>query len=68
MMGAMVGGAFGYGVHAWFPAHTAEYGAYALVGMGALVAGVTHAPIMAIMMIFCGIKMFQRVMHFKQNY
>jgi CIC family chloride channel protein len=52
MMGALVGGAFGYVVHAWFPAHTAEYGAYSLVGMGALVAGVTHAPIMAIMMIF----------------
>ncbi|HEU4366434.1 MAG TPA: chloride channel protein, partial [Candidatus Krumholzibacteria bacterium] len=52
MMGALVGGAFGFGVHAWFPAHTAEYGAYALVGMGAVLAGTTHAPIMAIMMIF----------------
>jgi CIC family chloride channel protein len=52
MLGALVGGAFGYGVHAWFPAHTAEYGAYALVGMGAVLAGTTHAPIMAIMMIF----------------
>jgi CIC family chloride channel protein len=52
MLGALVGGAFGSAVHTWFPAHTAEYGAYALVGMGALVAGVTHAPIMAIMMIF----------------
>jgi chloride channel protein, CIC family len=35
-----------------FPNHTAEYGAYALVGMGAVLAGTTHAPIMAIMMIF----------------
>jgi len=52
MLGALVGGAFGYGVHTWFPAHTAEYGAYALVGMGAVLAGTTHAPIMAIMMIF----------------
>jgi CIC family chloride channel protein len=52
MLGALVGGAFGYVVHAWFPAHTAEYGAYALVGMGAVLAGTTHAPIMAIMMIF----------------
>jgi len=52
MLGALVGGAFGYAVHAWFPAHTAEYGAYALVGMGAVLAGTTHAPIMAIMMIF----------------
>lgn len=52
MLGALVGGAFGYVVHAWFPAQTAEYGAYALVGMGAVLAGTTHAPIMAIMMIF----------------
>lgn len=52
MLGALVGGAFGYGVHAAFPAHTAEYGAYALVGMGAVLAGTTHAPITAIMMIF----------------
>ena len=52
MMGALVGGAFGYLVHGWFPQHTAEYGAYALVGMGAVLAGTTHAPIMAIMMIF----------------
>ena len=52
MMGALIGGAFGYVVHAWFPAHTAEYGAYALVGMGAVLAGTTHAPIMAILMIF----------------
>lgn len=52
MLGALVGGAFGYGVHAAFPAQTAEYGAYAIVGMGAVLAGTTHAPIMAIMMIF----------------
>ncbi len=52
MLGALLGGAFGYAVHTWFPAHTAGYGAYALVGMGAVLAGVTHAPIMAIMMIF----------------
>jgi CIC family chloride channel protein len=52
MMGALLGGAFGYAVHAAFPSQTAEYGAYSLVGMGALLAGITHAPIMAIMMIF----------------
>lgn len=52
MMGALVGGAFGYIVHAGFPSATAEYGAYALVGMGAMLAGTTHAPIMAILMIF----------------
>jgi CIC family chloride channel protein len=52
MLGALVGGAFGYAMHAAFPAQTAEYGAYAIVGMGAVLAGTTHAPIMAIMMIF----------------
>jgi len=52
MIGALLGGAFGHRIHLWFPAHTAEQGAYALVGMGAIVAGTTHAPITAIMMIF----------------
>lgn len=52
MIGALLGGAFGYGVHAWFPDTTAEHGAYALVGMGAVLAGTTHAPITAILMIF----------------
>jgi CIC family chloride channel protein len=52
MIGALVGGVFGHGVHTLFPQHTAEYGAYALVGMGAIVAGTTHGPLTAIMMIF----------------
>jgi len=52
MVGALLGGAFGYGVHAWFPAQTAEHGAYALVGMGAVLAGTTHAPLTAMVMIF----------------
>ncbi len=52
MLGAAVGGAFGYAVHACFPGATAGHGAYALVGMGALLAGTTHAPITAILMIF----------------
>ncbi len=52
MIGALVGGVFGYGVHTVFPQHTAEYGAYALVGMGAIMAGTTHGPLTAIMMIF----------------
>ena len=52
MMGALLGGAFGTYVHQWFPDHTAGPGAYALVGMAAVLAGTTHAPIMAIMMIF----------------
>ncbi|HYV50260.1 MAG TPA: chloride channel protein [Dongiaceae bacterium] len=52
LLGALVGGTFGFGVHFLFPSVTAEYGAYGLVGMGGLLAGMTHAPLMAIMMIF----------------
>ncbi len=52
MLGSLLGGAFGYGVHELFPHATAEHGAYALVGMGGLLAGMTHAPLTAIMMIF----------------
>lgn len=51
-IGAAVGGAFGKVAHSIFPAFSATSGAYALVGMGALVAGTTHAPITAIMIIF----------------
>lgn len=51
-LGAMTGGAFGTAVHAVFPALTASSGAYALVGMGAVVAAATHAPITAILLIF----------------
>ncbi|MGA2138814.1 MAG: chloride channel protein [Verrucomicrobiia bacterium] len=52
MVGALLGGSFGYGVHLLFPNVTAEHGAYALVGMGGVLAGMTHAPLTAIMMIF----------------
>jgi chloride channel protein, CIC family len=51
-MGAMLGGAFGCAVHALFPGVTANPGAYAIVGMGAVVAGTTHAPIQAFLIIF----------------
>jgi CIC family chloride channel protein len=51
-IGAMTGGFFGWCMHELFPTITASYGAYALVGMGALVAGTTHAPITAILIIF----------------
>lgn len=50
-IGAMLGGAVGTGAAAWLPA-AAHPGAYALVGMGALVAGTTHGPISAILIIF----------------
>ena len=51
-IGAMLGGAVGTVVHAIWPASTAGAGAYALVGMGAVVAAGTHAPITAILIIF----------------
>jgi len=38
--------------HFFFPEWTASPGAYALVGMGAVVSGATHAPIAAILIIF----------------
>jgi chloride channel protein, CIC family len=52
MVGALLGGSFGYGVHALFPHVTAEHGAYATVGMGGVLAAMTHAPLTAIMMIY----------------
>jgi CIC family chloride channel protein len=51
-MGAMAGGAFGFAVNHLFPGYTAEPGAYAVIGMGAVVAGTTHAPIQAFLILF----------------
>jgi len=43
-IGAMLGGTVGTVAHHFFPAYTATPGAYALVGMGAVFAGVVRAP------------------------
>ncbi len=51
-MGAMLGGAFGTVVHAWFPNATAVPGAYALVGMAAFFGAAARAPITAILILF----------------
>ena len=51
-MGAVTGGLVGTLLNMWFPGSTASSGAYALVGMSAVVAATTHAPITAIIMIF----------------
>lgn len=51
-LGAMLGGFIGTNVHTLFPGMSASSGAYALVGMGAIVAGTTRAPITAIVIIF----------------
>ncbi len=50
--GAMLGGAFGQAVNYLFPSISAPPGAYALVGMGAVVAGTTHASLTALIMVF----------------
>ncbi len=51
-IGAMLGGSVGTLAHHWFPAYTATPGAYALVGMGAVFAGVVRAPMTSVLMIF----------------
>lgn len=52
VIGSMLGGAFGSVVHGILPEYTAVPGAYALVGMGALIAGATLAPLTGIVMLF----------------
>ncbi|GAB4435082.1 MAG: hypothetical protein Kow0031_16840 [Anaerolineae bacterium] len=51
-MGAMLGGAFGSLAAMMMPTPVAPHGAYALVGMAALFAAATHAPITAIIIVF----------------
>ena len=51
-IGAMLGGTVGTVAHHLFPAYTAMPGAYALVGMGAVFAGVVRAPMTSVLMIF----------------
>ncbi len=51
-IGAMLGGAVGTFVQSVWPDSTAGTGAYALVGMGAVVGAATHGPITAILIIF----------------
>jgi CIC family chloride channel protein len=50
--GAMLGAAFGDGVHALIPATGGSVGAYAVVGMGAVFAGAARAPITAAVIMF----------------
>jgi chloride channel protein, CIC family len=51
-IGAMLGGAVGTAAHRLLPAYTATAGAYALVGMGAVFAGIVRAPMTSVLMIF----------------
>jgi len=51
-IGAMAGGTIGMFVHRVAPFPTADAGAYALVGMGTLFAGIIRAPMTSVFMIF----------------
>jgi CIC family chloride channel protein len=48
----MAGGAFGSLIHPLLPAYTASPGAYAIVGMAAVVSATTHGPLTAILILF----------------
>jgi chloride channel protein, CIC family len=48
----MLGGTIGGIAHQLLPHHTASAGAYALVGMGTLFAGIIRAPMTSVLMIF----------------
>ncbi len=51
-IGATFGAFFGSVANHFFPTVTASAGAYALVGMGIMIAGTTHATISAMLLIF----------------
>ena len=51
-IGAMLGSAYGAGVHHLLPGTAGPVGAYALVGMGAVFAGAARAPITAVVILF----------------
>lgn len=51
-LGAVFGGSYGMLVELLFPSLGLASGAYAVVGMSAMVAGTTHAPITAFLVIF----------------
>ncbi|WP_460105388.1 chloride channel protein [Streptomyces sp. YKOK-J1] len=51
-IGAMLGSAYGTGVHHLLPGTAGAVGAYALIGMGATFAGAARAPITAVVILF----------------
>lgn len=51
-LGSITGGLIGIGAGALFPLITAPSGGYALVGMAAFLAGATHSPITAFLLLF----------------
>ncbi len=51
-IGSMLGATYGHIVNNWLPNLTGGPGSYAMVGMGAVFAGATHAPLTAIIILF----------------
>lgn len=51
-VGALLGAVFGQLMQALFPGQVGGMGAYALAGMGALLAGTAHAPMTGILLLF----------------
>ena len=51
-IGAMLGSAYGAGLHDLFPGVAGPAGAYGLIGMGAVFAAASRAPITAVLIIF----------------
>ncbi len=52
VFGSTVGWLYSYHLHLLFPSLQTENVVYAVLGMGALLAGTSHAPLMAILMVF----------------
>ena len=51
-LGASLGTSFGLICNLWFPEFSANPGVYAIVGMGAVVAGTTHGLLSAILIVY----------------
>ncbi len=51
-LGAVLGQAFGTAMHAIWPQLAVQPAAFALAGMGCVLAGTTHAPLMSVVMVF----------------
>ena len=51
-IGSVIGGAFGHGARFLLPDVASSPGTYALIGMGAFLSAVTHAPMTAIFLLF----------------
>jgi len=51
-IGAALGGLYADGLAHWFPALVITPGAFAMVGMAAVLAGAVHAPLTAVLLLF----------------